>query len=268
MGYNGDGPSCGQSLVDPGWNPATAFTGTQTLSITDIEAALGVRNPSYANSPKNFTAIIFIVVPYGMAVDNNWISTHVNGYFTYFPAFWHSLTKNRSTVTFPDLIPGALPSPSPTPTPTPTPTPSPLPIPSLSVISSKNPSTYGTSITFTATLGGGNSPTGTISFKDGSTVICSSMAISGGKATCTTNSLSVTNHSISATYNGDTQNQTSNSPTMTQTVTQGTGPTPTPTPTTAIPALDKSGTLLFLLCNGIVIVYYFGRRTITKKNRS
>src|SRR5207302_8324247 len=48
--------------------------------------------------------------------------------------------------------------------------------------------------------------TGSVTFKDGSTTLCSAVAIdSGGKATCAINSLDVAGspHSITAIYSGD-----------------------------------------------------------------
>ena len=65
-----------------------------------------------------------------------------------------------------------------------------------SVASSKNPSTFGASVTFTATVAGSN-PTGSVNFKDGGGSItgCSAVALTGSgnsrTATCTTSALSV-----------------------------------------------------------------------------
>jgi len=80
------------------------------------------------------------------------------------------------------------------------------------LVSSLDPSTYGQDVTFTATVTA-NAPstinpasTGSVTFKDGSTTLCSAVAIdSGGKATCAINSLDVAGspHSITAIYSGD-----------------------------------------------------------------
>ena len=71
--------------------------------------------------------------------------------------------------------------------------------------SSLNPAYYGSSVTFTAavTVVSGT-PTGTVTFKDGATVL-GTRSLSAGEATLTTNNLSVTGspHSITAAYNGD-----------------------------------------------------------------
>lgn len=76
-----------------------------------------------------------------------------------------------------------------------------------------NPSVYGQSVAFTATV----SPTpngGTVTFKDGATVLDSVAVDTGtGKANFSTNSLSVGSHSITAEYSGTTDyNPSTSSP--------------------------------------------------------
>lgn len=85
--------------------------------------------------------------------------------------------------------------------------------------SSANPSFYGTSVTFTATVGAGSSPTptGTITFYDGATVL-KTVTMSGGSASYSTSSLSVGAHNITADYSGDSAWQATNSAALTQTV--------------------------------------------------
>ncbi|WP_197034863.1 Ig-like domain repeat protein [Herbaspirillum sp. RV1423] len=72
-------------------------------------------------------------------------------------------------------------------------------------------------VILTATLSGGSAPTGTVSFKDGSTVIGSG-TVSGTTATYTTSTLSVGVHSITAAYGGDTNNDAMTSGAFTLTV--------------------------------------------------
>src|SRR5207249_71467 len=77
--------------------------------------------------------------------------------------------------------------------------------------SNDNPSTYGDGVTFTATVTA-NSPstinplsTGSVTFKDGNTSLCSAVAINGnGEASCDIEYLDVAHspHSITATYSG------------------------------------------------------------------
>jgi YVTN family beta-propeller protein len=70
----------------------------------------------------------------------------------------------------------------------------------VALASSPNPSTFGASVTLTATVTSG--ATGTVTFHD-STTSLGTGNISSGIATLTTNSLSVGTHSITAQYSGD-----------------------------------------------------------------
>jgi Ca2+-binding RTX toxin-like protein len=75
-----------------------------------------------------------------------------------------------------------------------------------SLSSSAPVSVPGLAVTFTATVFSaaiGTLPTGTVVFRDGTTVLAS-IALVGGVARFTTDALSLGNHSISATYSGDT----------------------------------------------------------------
>jgi hypothetical protein len=73
------------------------------------------------------------------------------------------------------------------------------------LVSSLNPSGAGQAVTFTATVTpkGTGTPTGTVSFFDGTTNIGNSALNSGGVAVLTASTLSVGTHGITATYNGD-----------------------------------------------------------------
>ncbi len=95
------------------------------------------------------------------------------------------------------------------------------------VVSSVNPSTTGANVTFTATVSG-TAPTGSVSFSDGASTLCATVAFSGGTtnartATCSTSSLAPGTHSIVATYSGDTNNGGSASPALSQVVNGGSG---------------------------------------------
>ncbi len=88
----------------------------------------------------------------------------------------------------------------------------------------KNPTTaikFGQSVTFTATptpsSPGAGTPTGTVTFKDGSTTLGTG-ALAGGIATFTTSALAVGGHSVTAVYDGDTDFTTSTSSAVSQTV--------------------------------------------------
>ena len=74
------------------------------------------------------------------------------------------------------------------------------------VVSGTNPSVFGQSVTFTATVAaaapGAGAPSGTVTFKDGVTVL-GSVALAGGTADLAVSSLGPGSHSISAEYGGD-----------------------------------------------------------------
>ncbi|HEY0701505.1 MAG TPA: Ig-like domain repeat protein, partial [Candidatus Acidoferrales bacterium] len=85
--------------------------------------------------------------------------------------------------------------------------------------SSLNPSTSGTSVTFTATVTSSTagSITGTVTFFDGATQIGTG-TLAAGVATFATSTLTVASHSITAQYGGDTNYAGSTSPVVTQVV--------------------------------------------------
>src|SRR6266403_5517724 len=82
--------------------------------------------------------------------------------------------------------------------------------------SSKDPSSFGQSVTFTAKVTG-FSPTGTVTFFDGGMQIGTG-TLAAGTATFTTSSLAVGSHSITAKYGGDPNNVAGTSAALTQTV--------------------------------------------------
>jgi uncharacterized repeat protein (TIGR03803 family) len=91
--------------------------------------------------------------------------------------------------------------------------------------SSFNPSTYGEAVTFIATVSSsGPTPTGTVTFKNGSKTI-GSATLSDGAAQITTSALPVGNLAITASYGGDVANAKSTSPTLQQVVNQATSAT-------------------------------------------
>jgi hypothetical protein len=89
------------------------------------------------------------------------------------------------------------------------------------VTSSLNPSPHNGSVTFTATViakaPGTATPTGTVTFKDGSRTLGSS-SLSAGRASFSVSNLSKGTHQITATYGGSSGLLTSTTPILTQTV--------------------------------------------------
>ncbi len=116
--------------------------------------------------------------------------------------------------------------------------------------SSVNPSTTGTSVTFTATVSctsacasptPGTTPTGTVTFKDNGVSLgsCTNVTLSSGVATCTTSTLAIASHPITAVYAvvaGKFATSTSN------TVTQVVNAFPTTTVLSATPNPNSYGT--------------------------
>jgi hypothetical protein len=112
--------------------------------------------------------------------------------------------------------------------------------PTIALASSANPSVFGSSVTFVATVTP-TTATGTVMFRDGSTMLGAG-TISSGSATYSNSALTVGSHSITALYGGDTNDSSSASLLITQTV------NPVPQVVTAslsagTPAISYSATL-------------------------
>src|SRR5439155_1298694 len=107
-----------------------------------------------------------------------------------------------------------------------------------SLASSVNPSVFGQSVTFTATVSAvSGTPTGTVTFMDGATTLGTGTLSKKGQtvqATFSTSALSVASHSITAVYGGDTNFQISTSSALSQTVKQAA------TTTTVVSSLNPS----------------------------
>ena len=95
------------------------------------------------------------------------------------------------------------------------------------VTATVNPTVFGQSVTFTATVTanapGSGTPTGKIAFDNGAVAIagCGGVTLVAGVATCTTNTLTVGVHSIIGVYNGSANYVTSTSLVLTETVKLG-----------------------------------------------
>jgi unsaturated chondroitin disaccharide hydrolase len=90
---------------------------------------------------------------------------------------------------------------------------------STTVVSSLNPSKVGNAVTFTATVKSSTTgiPTGSATFKDGTTILAT-VVLTSGKAAFTTSALAAGSHAITAVYNGSTGFNPSTSPTFTESV--------------------------------------------------
>ena len=101
-----------------------------------------------------------------------------------------------------------------------------LPTPTVTV-SGPASSNQGDNVTFMATLTGGNNPTGTVQFMDGSTNLGTPVAVAGSAASTSTASLSLGSHQIKATYSGDSNNGTASSNILNHQVNSQSTPPPT-----------------------------------------
>jgi Bacterial Ig-like domain (group 3) len=86
--------------------------------------------------------------------------------------------------------------------------------------SSKSKVAFGTAVSFTAKVSGGNKPpTGPITFYDGTTVLGETMDLSNGQARLTVSNLSIGTHSITAKYSGDSSHKESGSQALYEAIT-------------------------------------------------
>jgi len=92
----------------------------------------------------------------------------------------------------------------------------------VTLVSNANPSIYGQTVAYTATVGlsfNGSTPSGAITFYDGTTVLWSGY-LSKGSAQLSVSSATAGSHSITAQYGGTANYTASTSPVLTQTVNQ------------------------------------------------
>jgi len=119
------------------------------------------------------------------------------------------------------------------------------------LLSSQNPSTFGQSVTFTATVSGsGGTPTGSVTFTDttaGQTLGSGTLVVGAGgaQATFTTATLAVGSHTIQASYGGDS-NFSGSTVSLNQVVAKGTTTTTlaaSPNPSTPGQAVTFTATV-------------------------
>lgn len=80
------------------------------------------------------------------------------------------------------------------------------PAPGTSLVASPNSAKVGQVVTLTATVSGGSSPTGTVTFRDGTTTLMANVALVSGRASINTSFTTAGIHSLTAIYSGDTNN--------------------------------------------------------------
>jgi len=85
------------------------------------------------------------------------------------------------------------------------------------IVSSLNPSTVGQEVTFTATITTSGTPTGTVTFKYGTTTL-GEVELTGNTASLSTSALAAGTYHIKASYSGNASVKDSTSPTLKQVV--------------------------------------------------
>jgi hypothetical protein len=122
---------------------------------------------------------------------------------------------------------------------------------STSLVSDNNPSTNGQAVTFTATVSAANggTPTGSVSFYDGSSLLDTGWVDANGQATSTISSLAPGDHNMTAVYAGDGTYLSSRSNVLVQTVLPG----PAAAPTASTPNSPAPGPALLFTTAGLAV---------------
>ena len=131
------------------------------------------------------------------------------------------------------------------------------------ITSSSNPSAFGQSVTFSATVApkASGTPTGTVTFMSGSKILGTS-PLNGGTAKFSTAKLAVGGHCVTATYSGDTNFAGSKSPALHQVVNRAT------TTTMLVSSVNPPTVGLSVTFTATVVPQYNGTPTgtVTFKN--
>src|SRR5207244_1306660 len=94
----------------------------------------------------------------------------------------------------------------------------------IAVQAAPNPSAFGNAVTFTATVSvlapASGTPTGTVTFREGTTILAAKPLNSAGQATFATSGLVGGAHTITASYSGDTNFTGNASATFNQSITK------------------------------------------------
>jgi hypothetical protein len=206
----------GDSNNNPATSPATTVTVTKTTPVLPAPTVSNT-NPT-PNSPVTITEPVPSGVPGPVTfIDNGTVlgtATIVDGVAT-LTVTSLPLGANPITASVPEG-PTSFSATSPATTVTVAKT-----APTVTLVSSANPSAANQSITFTASITVG--ATGTMTFRDGSTILGTGTVNAAGIATLTTSALTIGTHTITAAYGGDSNYGSATSAPLNQVV--GTVPT-------------------------------------------
>ena len=137
----------------------------------------------------------------------------------------------------------------------------------VTLTSSPNPSLVNQNVVFTATVSSADpNVSGPVTFLDGTTPICSNIAISGGVAVCNTSTLTLGSHSVTANYGGDANNEAKVSAPDIQVVQQSSNVTLTVAPNPAVVTANVTLTATVTAPSGTPtgsVVFYDGVVALT-----
>ena len=137
----------------------------------------------------------------------------------------------------------------------------------VSLVSSVNPSLVSQLVTFTATVASDDpSRSGPVTFLDGTTPVCSNINLIAGSASCSTSTLTLGQHSMTASYAGDSNNAASVSPVLNQIVRQQPNLTLTVSPNPANVAQSVTLTLTATAATGTpsgAVVFFDGATALS-----
>jgi Bacterial Ig-like domain (group 3)/FG-GAP-like repeat len=181
-------PTAGQSVMFTAMVAPTTSGGTATGNVTFLDGSTTLGTGTLSSGTASFTG--------SLAAGTHSITASYGGDTTYAGSV--SAADNLTTGSAPTLAPTA-----------------------TQFTASPPTASSGTTINFKASVSetsGTATPTGTVTFSDGSTAIGTGN-LTSGVATFSTSSLSVGTHNITAAYGGDTANATSSSSTVVVTIT-------------------------------------------------
>jgi sugar lactone lactonase YvrE/plastocyanin len=137
----------------------------------------------------------------------------------------------------------------------------------VSLVSSVNPSLVSQLVIFTATVASADpSRGGPVTFLDGTTPVCSNINLVAGSASCSTSTLALGSHNMTASYAGDENNAASVSPVLIQIVKQQANLTLTVSPNPANVAQGVTLTLTATAATGTpsgAVVFFDGATALS-----
>ncbi len=145
------------------------------------------------------------------------------------------------------------------------------PTTTTTLTSDHNPANAGAILTLTSAVSGSSVvPTGTVTFRDGSTILGTAALSAAGVAVLPVSTLTIGTHSLTATYSGNSANASSTSATYTQTVQQATTQTQLTLSSSTLTLTDAVSLTATVTGNGGIpggqVTFSDGAATLTTAN--